>query len=109
MGATNFNFSFKIAIIPIRIPGYIFPPVMHVHKSGMPSFAHSRRGAETISSSLLLTNCHPQPLTGVLICWRERGDFVGGDRTGDNLLAGTISGGGEMKVGPGWVGGREGP
>ena len=45
----------------------------HVHKSGMPNFAHCRH-AVTISSSPSQTH----PLTGdlhlgTLICWRERG------------------------------------
>ena len=55
------------------LPGYIFRPVDHVHKSGMPNFAHCRH-AVTISSSPSQTH----PLTGdlhlgTLICWRERG------------------------------------
>ena len=51
------------------LPGYIFRPVDHVHKSGMPNFAHCRH-AVTISSS-------PAPRHTHLLA-----------RTGNNLLAG---------------------
>ena len=57
------------------LPGYIFRPVDHVHKSGMPNFAHCRH-AVTISSSPSQTH----PLTGDLYLGPAH-SFVGGDRT----------------------------